>query len=439
MNDARREKVFSAAKQYFEEAFPEKPFVPGETFLPANGKCVDFDDMRSLIDASLDMWLTAGRFCEQFETRLAEFWGRRFSLFVNSGSSANLLAFSTLTSPSLKSKAVRPGDEFITTAAGFPTTVNPAIQFGMKPVFVDIDLSIHNVTPELVKAAITPRTKLVMIAHTLGNPFDAERIAEICNEHGIWLVEDCCDALGATLNGKHVGTFGQLATCSFYPAHHITTGEGGAVILSHPGLKRIAESFRDWGRDCWCAPGAENTCGKRFEQSFGDLPFGYDHKYVYSHLGYNLKSTDLQASIGLSQLEKLPGFVEQRRKNHSLLKRKLLELGAEEFFELPVATQGANPSWFGFLLTLKRDDVSLRPKLLTYLNERKVGTRLLFGGNMTKQPAYRGIEMNIVGDLANTDRVMNHSFYVGIWPGLSEEAICYIAEALMAGVKTPAR
>jgi CDP-6-deoxy-D-xylo-4-hexulose-3-dehydrase len=425
-----RNEIQKLTKEYFNENFSEKKFEPGTTFLPANGKVLDSEDLSMLIDASLDMWLTAGRFHDQFEKELAQFWGLRHALMVNSGSSANLIAFSALTSPLLRDRQLKPEDEFITPAAAFPTTINPALQYGMKPVFIDIDLKIHNVTPELVEAAITPKTKLVMIAHTLGNPYDAKKIAEICKQKKIWFIEDCCDALGATIDGSHVGTFGDLATCSFYPAHHITTGEGGAVLTNNPALKKIAESFRDWGRDCYCAPGQENTCQKRYCWKSGELPFGYDHKYIYSHIGYNLKATDWQAAIGLSQLKKASSFIQKRKENFSYLKNKLISLGAQEYFELPETLKNADPSWFGFLLTLKNHH-EIRPKLLEYLNEKKIGSRLLFGGNITKQPAYLNIDKKIVGDLKNTDHIMNGAFYVGIWPGLSELMLDYIAEKIM--------
>jgi CDP-6-deoxy-D-xylo-4-hexulose-3-dehydrase len=433
-----REEILKLSDIYFETAHSPKPFVPGESFLPANGKVLDAEDLRMLMEASMDLWLTAGRFSRDFETEFAKYWGSRFCLLVNSGSSANLVAFSALTSYLLRDRKLMPGDEFITAAAGFPTTVSPAIQFGLNPVFVDVDLRIHNVTPEHILEAIGPKTKLVMIAHTLGNPYDAQRIAEICKEKGIWLVEDCCDALGARLNGQHVGTFGDLATCSFYPAHHITTGEGGAVLMNAGILKKTAESFRDWGRDCYCPPGVDNTCKKRFGWKLGNLPEGYDHKYIYSHLGYNLKVTDMQASIGLSQLKKLPRFVESRIKNFKLLSNLLEKKGGFEFYDIPESLPHAEPSWFGFLVTLKNAKVNRAP-LLEWLNEKKVGTRLLFGGNLTKQPAFLGLPHRTVGDLRNTDIIMTSSFYVGIWPGLNEEMIAYIADRLIEGAQKFAR
>lgn len=430
-----RDQILALSAQHFREKFPARPFEPGVTSIPANGKVIDEADLHNLVDSALDMWLTAGRFAEDFEKKFAAFWGARYSLLVNSGSSANLVAFSALTSTFLKARQLKPGDEFVTAACGFPTTVNPALQYGMKPVYIDVDPTIHNVTPEAVLEAISPNTKLVMIAHTLGNPYDAKKIAAICKERGIWFVEDCCDALGATVDGKHVGNFGDLATCSFYPAHHITTGEGGAVMTSTPILKKFAESFRDWGRDCYCPPGAENTCGKRYDWQLGDLPFGYDHKYIYTHLGYNLKATDMQASIGLTQLDKVKGFIDKRIHNFGFLRSRLFEYGGEELFDVPATIPNATPSWFGFLLTLKDPKVN-RPKLLQALADRKIGTRLLFGGNLTKQPAYKNLPMRVVGDLRHTDNVMTRSFYVGVWPGLTEEMLDYVAKSLVELAKS---
>ena len=429
-----RKKIIELGIVYFEAAHSDKKFVPGETFLPANGKVLDSEDLTQLLEASLDMWLTAGRFAEQFEKEFATVFGTKYSLLVNSGSSANLVAFSALTSPFFKDRALVPGDEFITPACGFPTTVNPAIQFGMTPRFIDIDASTHNVTPELVEAAITSKTRLVMIAHALGNPYDAERIAKICKERGIWFVEDCCDALGAKVNGKNVGTFGDLATCSFYPAHHITMGEGGAVMMSSPSIKKFAESFRDWGRDCYCPAAKEDTCGKRYAWQMGDLPMGYDHKYIYSHIGYNLKVTDSQAAIGISQLKKLPGFIKARQQNFLLLKNELVRLGGDEYFEFPKHIDGAEPSWFGFLVTLRNRKLNRAP-ILAALGHKKIGTRLLFGGNLIKQPAYKNIKHTVHGDLKNTDLVMASSFFVGLWPGLTSEMLNYIATEMITAVK----
>jgi len=428
-----KNQIFSLSSTYFSMVNQKESFVPGEQFLPANGKVLDAEDLSQLIEASLDMWLTSGRFSKDFEMKFAQFFGTKYCLLVNSGSSANLVAFSALTSPFFRERALKPGDEFITPACAFPTTVNPALQFGMKPRFIDVDMATHNVTPEAVEAAITPRTKLVMIAHTLGNPYDAEAIAAICKKRGIWFIEDCCDALGAKVNGKNVGTFGDVATCSFYPAHHITMGEGGAVMTNSPSVKKFAESFRDWGRDCYCAPAEEGTCGKRYEWQLGNLPKGYDHKYTYSHIGYNLKVTDMQAAIGLSQLKKLPRFITARNENFRLLTEHLKSNGALEYYEIPEVIKGGTPSWFGYLLTIKNSDLS-RKDILKYLSEKKVGTRLLFGGNLLKQPAYINIDHTVYGTLENTDRIMNCSFFVGIWPGLNREMIAYIAQTLLDAV-----
>lgn len=429
-----KDTMLALAKTYYDETFAKKPFEPGKTVLPANGKVLDAEDLQFLIESSLDMWLTSGRFSKTFEKEIAQVFERRFGLFVNSGSSANLTATAALTSVLLKNRQLQPGDEVITPAAGFPTTLNPALQYGLVPVFVDIDLSIHNVTPELIEAAITPKTKLIAAAHTLGNPFDSKAIAEICKKHNIWFLEDCCDALGAKIDGHSVGSYGDIATCSFYPAHHITTGEGGAVMTSNPMLKKTAESFRDWGRDCFCPTGAENSCGKRYEWQMGDLPFGYDHKYIYTHLGFNLKATDMQAALGVSQLKKLPEFVAKRQSNAAFLKSELIRQGMGEYMSFPEALPHAEPSWFGFLITLT-DSRLKRAKILAALNDAKVGTRLLFGGNMTKQPAYRDIPRRIVGTLEHTDTVMNHSFYIGVWPGLGTPELTYMVETLVSTIK----
>lgn len=429
-----RAEILKLSREYFHLAHTPKPFEPGSTSLPANGKVMSADDMENLVDSSLDLWLTAGRYAKDFESQFAKACQSRYSLLVNSGSSANLVAISALTSPLLKDRQLRPGDEFITPACGFPTTVNPAIQHGLKPVFIDIDLRIHNMTPELVEQAITPKTKLVVAAHTLGNPFDSKKIAEICKSKGIWFVEDCCDALGAKVEGQHVGTFGDIASCSFYPAHHITMGEGGAVFTSSPVLKKIAESFRDWGRDCYCAPGCEDSCGKRYSWQLGQLPYGYDHKYIYSHIGFNLKVSDMQAAVGVSQLKKLEHFVAKRQQNFHRLAEMLSAKGGLEYYDLPESLPNTTPSWFGFLLTLKDFQIERRG-VLNYLNEAKVGTRLLFGGNLTKQPAYQGVDYRVHSDLRNTDKVMTSSFYVGIWPGLGDDELDYISTKLVDAVR----
>ena len=427
--------IIEASKRYFTETFSEKEFVPGETYIPPSGKVLDSDDCAHLIEASLDMWLTAGRFAREFEPSLAKKFGRKFSKLTVSGSAANLLAFSTLTSLKLGQDRLRPGDEVITVAAGFPTTVAPIIQNGCIPVFVDVDLKTHNIDVNAVREAISEKTKAIMVAHSLGNPFDVVAIKEICNDFNLYLIEDCCDAFGASINMpdgsiKGVGTFGELATLSFYPAHHITMGEGGAILMDRLKFARICESFRDWGRDCFCEPGKDNTCGKRFNWQLGELPYGYDHKYTYSHIGYNLKVSDMQAAIGLSQLKKLDGFVEKRRSNFEGLEKRIRAEGLDEFFILPEPTKNTNPSWFGYLLTLKDNSKISRRDLTQKLEERKVGSRLLFAGNLTKQPAFMDAKYRVVGELKNTDHLMYSAFWIGVWPGLSEAHLDYMIETL---------
>lgn len=426
--DALRDEILTLVTRYGEQASKVRPFVPGETTIPASGKVVGAPEMRMITDAALDGWLTTGRFNEAFESRLAAYLTRKYVLTTNSGSSANLVAFSSLTSPRLGDRALRPGDEVIGVAAGFPTTVNPILQFGAVPVFVDVDIPTYNVAPARLEAAISPRTRAIMLAHTLGNPFDLDAVMALARKHDLFVVEDCCDALGSTYKGKKVGTFGDIGTLSFYPAHHITMGEGGAVFTANSTLKLVAESFRDWGRDCYCAPGCENTCKKRYGWQLGTLPAGYDHKYMYSHVGYNLKITDMQAACGLAQLDRLDGFVAARRANFAWLHQRLKR--CEEWLILPEATPGSDPSWFGFPVTLRPGLRRTRSELLPFLDGRRIGTRLLFGGNLTRQPYMMGRNYRVVDDLANTDIVMNDTFWVGIYPGLTQEMLEYVARSI---------
>jgi len=401
-----------------------QPFIPGESVVPVSGKVIGTPEIQHMVDASLDAWLTTGRFNDAFEKRLKQFLGVKHVLTVNSGSSANLVAFSALTSPKLGKRAIKPGDEVIAVAAGFPTTVNPVIQHGCIPVFVDVDIPTYNIDPAKIEAAISDKTKAIMIAHTLGNPFDLKTVRELADKYHLWLIEDCCDALGSTYQGKMVGTFGDIATLSFYPAHHITMGEGGAVFTNNGKLKLILESVRDWGRDCFCAPGKDDTCGKRFCWKLGDLPEGYDHKYVYSHVGYNLKISDMQAAVGLAQLDRLEGFIAARKKNFDYLKVALTSL--EYCLILPEATPNSDPSWFGFPITVRDDAPFSRIELLQYLDDRNIGTRLLFAGNLTKQPYFKDVHYRISDELVNTDRIMNQTFWIGVFPGLTEEMLDYI-------------
>lgn len=423
-----REEIAQLVSKYAEIQYEQKPFVPGETMIPPSGKLLGEQELQNMVAASLDGWLTTGRFNKQFEEKLAKFLGVNFCLSVNSGSSANLVAFSTITSPKLGERAVKPGDEVIGVAAGFPTTVNPIIQFGAVPVFVDVDIQTHNINVDLIEAAITPKTKAIMLAHALGNPFNVGRVKEICDKHNLWLIEDTCDALGAEFNGQKCGTFGDMGTLSFYPAHHMTMGEGGAVFMNNPELKAIAESFRDWGRDCYCPPGCDNTCGCRFEQKHGDLPYGYDHKYVYSHSGYNLKITDMQAACGLAQLGKLEYFIEKRRSNYAYLRNKLESL--TDFIHLPIPTLNSNPSWFGFPITLKDDCGVSRVDITKFLDSHKIGSRLLFAGNLLKQPYFKDVEYRVVGDLTHTEKTMNDTFWIGVQPALDEVHFDFVAEKL---------
>lgn len=423
-----REQIVQLVGRYGALASQPRPFEPGVTVIPAAGKVVGAPEMEMMVHASLDAWLTTGRFNDQFEARLAQIIGVQHLITVNSGSSANLVAFMALTSPKLGARAIQPGDEVIGVAAGFPTTVNPIIQYGAVPVFVDVELGTYNIDVTKLEAAIGPKTKAIMLAHTLGNPYNLDVITALCKKYNLWLVEDCCDALGATYRGRMVGTFGDIGTMSFYPAHHITMGEGGAVFTNNPELKLIAESFRDWGRDCYCPPGKDNTCGRRFCWKLGNLPEGYDHKYTYSHLGYNLKITDMQAACGLAQLDRVDDFVQARRDNFAYLTERLQSCA--EFLILPEATEGSDPSWFGFPMTLKPEANASRVDLLTYLDQYKIGTRLLFAGNLTRQPYMIGRNYRVSGDLTNTDRVMNDTFWIGVFPGLTREMLDFVATRL---------
>ncbi len=408
----------------FNELHPATTFAPGETNIPVTGKVFGPEELKAATKASLDFWLTSGPYAEKFESRFAKIVGMRHAFMVNSGSSANLVALTALTSPKLGDRALRPGDEVLTVAAGFPTTVTPILQNNLVPVYVDVDLETYVANDAALESAIGPKTKAIMMAHTLGNPFNLDFVQKLVKKHNLWLIEDSCDALGGTYQGQTLGSFGDLSTFSFYPAHHITTGEGGAVLIKKVALKTIVESFRDWGRDCWCAPGCDNTCLKRYEWQLGELPEGYDHKYTYSHLGYNLKSGDIQAAIGLAQLDRLDTFVELRRRNWTYLSNSLKEL--EDYLILPKASEDSEPSWFGFALTVKPDSPKTRNQIVRELNEKKIGTRLLFGGNLLRQPAFIGTPRRVIDDLKNTDRIMNDTFWIGVWPGLSLEMLDYM-------------
>jgi CDP-6-deoxy-D-xylo-4-hexulose-3-dehydrase len=418
-----REKILGLVQSFYEETYAEETFVPGETAVPVSGRVFNGEEMQLLVDASLDFWLTTGRYADQFEKEFANYMGVRHALLCNSGSSANLLALSALTSSKLEDRAIKPGDEVITVAAGFPTTINPIVQNQLTPVFLDVEMGTYNVDTTHLEEAITPKTKAIMIAHTLGNPFDLDTVTEIANKHNLWLIEDNCDAVGARYNGRLTGSFGHLSSVSFYPAHHITMGEGGCVLTKNAQLKKLVESFRDWGRDCWCAPGVANTCGKRFDWQLGDLPEGYDHKYIYSHVGYNLKLTDMQAAVGVAQLKKLPQFLEARQRNWQQLYDGLKQF--ENFLILPEPTPNSDPSWFGFLLSVREDAPFKRNELVRFLEENHVATRLLFSGNITRQPAYQDIDYRVVGDLKNTDFVMNQTFWIGVYPKLTPQMIEY--------------
>ena len=431
-----RQEILSMVEKFASESLKVAEFVPGETPVPVSGKVLDPSDIAALVDASLDGWLTAGRFHEDFERALARYVGARSALFVNSGSSANLVALSALTSPKLGKRALKPGDEVLTVAAGFPTTVNPIMQNNLRPVLVDVNLGTYDAIPEMLREAVSPKTKAIMMAHTLGNPFDLDTVRDLCDRHGLWLVEDSCDALGSTYDGKRTGSFGDTATLSFYPAHHITTGEGGAVFVKSPLVRKQAESFRDWGRDCYCETGHDNTCHKRFEWQLGTLPVGYDHKYIYSHIGYNLKATDMQAALGLSQLKKIDKFSVARKKN---FKHLLEGLSKVQGLIMPRATEKSDPSWFGFPITLDPKHPVDREELLRFLDSRKIGTRLLFAGNLTRQPAYKNVDWRIVGDLTNTDIVMKRTFWVGTYPGLTPNMLEYITSSISEFMDKAAR
>ncbi len=429
-----RKQILELAAQYHAEVNPQREFQPGVTAVPVAGKVVDGADISSVVDSALDGWFTTGRFAKDFERKLARFVGVRSASLVNSGSSANLVALSALTSPKLGERSLKPGDEVITVAAGFPTTVNPIIQNRLIPVFVDVALPTYEIDVTQLEAARSEKTKAVMIAHTLGNTFDLDAVTAFTRKYNLWLIEDCCDALGSTYRGQKVGTFGDIATVSFYPAHHITMGEGGAVLTDKPVLQVLIESFRDWGRDCWCEPGKDNTCGKRFDWQLGTLPCGYDHKYTYSHIGYNLKATDMQAALGVSQIGKLPEFIESRKKNFHHLRTALQPL--EEFLVLPEATPDADPSWFGFPIGVRKTAPFKRDELTHALETNKIATRLLFAGNIVRQPAYESSEYRVIGDLQNTDFVMDNVFWIGIYPGLTRQMLDFVAETITQFTQT---
>ncbi len=431
--ESLRAQILELVKQYHAVAFPPSKFEPGQSAVPCSGRVFGAEEIVSLVDSSLDFWLTTGRFANEFEKRFAKVFGTQCCLLVNSGSSANLLAIAALTSPKLGDERLKPGDEVITVAAGFPTTVNPILQHNLVPVFVDVHIPTYNIDVSQLEAALSPKTRAIMIAHTLGNPFDLGTVAQFAKDHDLWLIEDCCDALGAHYKNQHVGTFGDIATCSFYPAHHITMGEGGAVLTDSPKLKTLIESFRDWGRDCWCAPGFDNTCGKRFDWELGELPCGYDHKYIYSHIGYNLKATDMQAAVGVAQLDRLPEFIAARRQNFTTLYNALKPF--EEFLVLPEPTPDSEPSWFGFPLAVRPGSPFSRRDLVRHLDQAKIGTRQIFGGNLIKQPAYVGQPMRIIGDLPGADFVMRQAFWIGVYPGISEPAMSFLADSIITFIR----
>ena len=421
-----RKEILEKVKELHREEQKEESFELGKDTIPFAARVFDEKEKVSLVDSSLDFWLTTGRYAEEFEAEFADFMDQRYCSLVNSGSSANLVALSALTSDKLEDRKLKAGDEVITVAAGFPTTVNPIVQNKLVPVFVDVELGTYNIKVSELEKALSDKTKAIMLAHTLGNPFNLEAVTEFAEEHDLYLIEDCCDAVGTTYDGKMVGTFGDFATVSFYPAHHMTMGEGGAVLTNNPVYKKLAVSFRDWGRDCYCEPGANNTCGRRFSMQFGDLPYGYDHKYVYSHVGYNLKVTDMQAAVGVEQLKKLPEFIEARKENFEKLYKAIKEF--EDYLILPEAEENSDPSWFAFPLSVRENDKFTKNELVNYLEEHKVMTRQLFAGNLTRQPAYQNVEYRVVGDLANTDYIMNNTFFIGVYPGLDDQKIEYIIQ-----------
>jgi CDP-6-deoxy-D-xylo-4-hexulose-3-dehydrase len=427
-SDQLRQQILELTAEFHAEAFGPKTFTAGASVVPVSGKVIEADDIQAVVDSALDGWFTTGRWAKDFERKLAKFVGVRSASLVNSGSSANLVALSALTSPKLGDRQLKPGDEVITVAAGFPTTVNPIFQNRLVPVFIDVTLPTYEIDVSLLEAARSERTKAVMIAHTLGNVFNLDAVTSFCKRYDLWLIEDCCDALGSTYKGQKVGTFGDIATVSFYPAHHITMGEGGAVLTDKPALQVLIDSFRDWGRDCWCEPGVDNTCGKRFEWQLGSLPCGYDHKYTYSHVGYNLKATDMQAALGVSQIAKLPRFIERRKENFSYLKAALAPF--EDVLQLPVAGENSDPSWFGFPIGVKAGAPFTRDQLTRVLDQQKIGTRLVFAGNLLRQPAYEGWEYRVVGELTNTDYVMNNVFWIGVFPGLSTKMLDFIVKTI---------
>lgn len=422
-----RNEILEKVKAFYALKYEkQEEFIPGKTNITFAGRVFDENEMVNLVDSSLDFWLTAGRYAQKFEGDFARFMGQKYCILVNSGSSANLVAFSALTSPLLKNRQLKPGDEVITVAAGFPTTVNPIIQNGLIPVFVDVELDTCNIKVSELELALSPKTKAIMIAHTLGNTFDLDAVMAFAKKNKLFVIEDCCDAVGSTYNGKPVGTFGDIATVSFYPAHHMTMGEGGAVMTNNPLLNRIATSFRDWGRDCYCEPGADNTCGRRFTQQHGDLPYGYDHKYVYGHIGYNLKVTDMQAAVGVAQLEKLPYFIQKRKDNFKILKDGLKPF--EEYLILPEATKNSEPSWFGFPLSVRENEKFTKNELTSYLELSNIKTRQLFAGNMLKQPAYKDVNYRVIGDLPNTNYIMNNTLFIGVYPGIDDVRSSFIIE-----------